>query len=401
MATEIKEQVEERELDEERAAEKLKSTKAEPEKEEPPRLQPIQRPWRATAVAIVGLFLLALFYTFYFARDFFLPLTLAFILNLLLRPLLNGLTKLHIPRALGAGLLIVGIVGAIVAGIILVSEPASAWLAKAPETLETATGRLRDAMQGAGADSIQRAADQVEKTVTAAEDDTTQKVEIKKPGLMNSLLSKTTDFMFLVGETIVLLYFMMAAGDLLMLKGIQALPKLKDKKRAVEIANEMQQQVSRYLGAVSIVNVVEGAVIGVGLWLVGMPNPVLWGVMAALVNYVPYLGAMFCIACVTVVSLVTFDSMGRAMMPPAIYLFVNVMDNFVAPMIVGKRLVLNPLIVFLAVMFWGWIWGIIGVLLAVPITMAFKIFCDHFKALAPIGELLAGEPEPAKGSAGS
>ena len=400
MATEIDEQIEERQLDEKRAAETIKSTKIEVEKEEPPRLQPIQRPWRATAVAIIGLFMLALFYTFYFARDFFLPLTLAFILNLLLRPLLNGLTRLHIPRALGAGLLIVGIVGAIVAGIILVSEPASAWLAKAPETLETATGRVRDAMRGTGADSIQRAADQVEKTVTAAEaDDTTQKVEIKKPGLMNSLLSKTTDFMFLVGETIVLLYFMMAAGDLLMLKGIQALPKLKDKKRAVEIANEMQHQVSRYLGAVSIVNFVEGTLIGIGLWLVGMPNPVLWGVMAALVNYVPYLGAMFCIACVTIVSLVTFNSLSHAMLPPAIYLFVNVMDNFLAPVIVGKRLVLNPLIIFLAVMFWGWIWGIIGVLLAVPITMAFKIFCDHFKSLAPIGELLAGEPEPAKGSA--
>jgi predicted PurR-regulated permease PerM len=398
MATEINEEVEERQVDEKRAAETIKSAKAEVEKEEPPRLQPIQRPWRATAVAIVGLFMLALFYTFYFARAFFLPLTLAFILNLLLRPLLNGLTRLHIPRALGAGLLIVGIVGAIVAGIVLVSEPASAWLSKAPETLETATGRLRDAMRGSGADSIQRAADQVEKTVIAAENDNTQKVELKKPGLMNSLLSKTTDFIFLVAETIVLLYFMMAAGDLLMLKGIQAIPKLKDKKRAVEIANEMQHQVSRYLGAISIVNVVEGTLIGIGLALVGMPNPILWGVMAALVNYVPYLGAMFCMACVTIVSLVTFNSLGHAMLPPAIYLFVNMMDNFLAPLVVGKRMVLNPLVIFLAVMFWGWIWGIIGVLLAVPITMAFKIFCDHFKSLAPIGELLAGEPEPAKGS---
>src|SRR5687767_5864312 len=105
MASEIRDEIEESEVDEKRAAETIKSAKEEAEKEEPPRLQPIQRPWRATAVAIVGLFMLALFYTFYFARDFFLPLTLAFILSLLLRPLLNGLTRLHIPRALGAGLL--------------------------------------------------------------------------------------------------------------------------------------------------------------------------------------------------------------------------------------------------------------------------------------------------------
>jgi predicted PurR-regulated permease PerM len=191
----------------------------------------------------------------------------------------------------------------------------------------------------------------------------------------------------------------MASGDLLMLKAIQALPRFKDKKRAVEIANEMQQQVSRYLGAISIVNVIEGTVIGIGMAFVGMPNPVLWGVLATLVNYVPYLGAMFCIACLTVVSLVTFQSFAHALLAPAIYIFVNVSDNFIAPMVIGKRMVLNPLIVFLAVLFWGWIWGIVGVLIAVPITMAFKIFCDHFKMLAPIGEMLAGEPEPAKGSA--
>src|SRR5205085_460466 len=197
------------------------------------------------------------------------------------------------------------------------------------------------------------------------------KVEIKRPGLMNTVLSKTTSFVVLVGETVVLLYFFMASGDLLMLKTIQALPRLKDKKRAVEIANEMQQQVSRYLGAVSIVNAIEGTVIGIGLAIVGMPNPILWGVLAALVNYVPYLGAMFCLACITVVSLVTFESVGHALLAPGIYVAVNISDNFLSPIFIGKRLVLNPLIVFLAVLFWGWIWGVVGVLIAVPLTMAF------------------------------
>jgi predicted PurR-regulated permease PerM len=182
----------------------------------------------------------------------------------------------------------------------------------------------------------------------------------------------------------------------LMLKAIQALPRFRDKKRAVEIASEMQRQVSRYLGAISIVNCIEGTCVGIGMALVGMPNPVLWGVLATLVNYVPYLGAMFCVSCIATVALVTFESMGHALLAPAIYMFVNISDNFIAPLFLGKQMVLNPLIVFLALMFWGWIWGIVGVLLAVPITMAFKIFCDHFKALAPIGELLAGEPEPAK-----
>src|SRR5206468_679836 len=181
---------------------------------------------------------------------------------------------------------------------------------------------IRDALRPA--ESLQKAATQVDRLSAATTtDDSTQKVELKKPGFLNSVLSKTTDVFFLISETIVLLYFLMASGDLLMLKAIQALPRLTDKKRAVEIANEMQQQVSRYLGAISIVNIIEGAVIGFGMALVGMPNPVLWGVLAALVNYVPYLGAVFCAACITIVSLVTFQSLGHALLAPIIYVVVN------------------------------------------------------------------------------
>lgn len=367
----------------------------EKEKADPPRLQPIQRPRRATAIAIIGLFLLAIFYTFYFAREIFLPLTLAWILNLLLKPILNFLKRCHIPEAIGAGLLLVGIIGVLAASLILVSDPASAWLSKAPQMIEQASDRVRDALRPA--ESIQRAANKVDHfRVTSSSDESTPQVEIKRPGLMNTVLSKTSNFFMLAGETIVLLYFLMASGDLLMLKTIQALPRFKDKKRAVEIANEMQQQVSRYLGAVSIVNLIEGVVVGIGLAIVGMPNPVLWGALVAAVNYVPYLGALFCVSCITVVSLVTFESFTHALLPPAIYIFVNISDNFISPLIIGKQMVLNPLVVFVAVLFWGWIWGIPGVLLAVPLTMAFKIVCDHFKSLAPIGEMLAGEPEPGK-----
>ena len=101
---------------------------------------------------------------------------------------------------------------------------------------------------------------------------------------------------------------------------------------------------------------------------------------------------MVTVASITVVALVTFDSLGHALLCPAIYMFVNISDNFLTPLVLGRRMLLNPLIVFVALMFWGAIWGIVGVLLAVPITMAFKIVCDHFKSLAPIGELLAGGP---------
>jgi predicted PurR-regulated permease PerM len=371
----------------------LEEISEEKAKVEPPRLQPISNPWTLTAISVVGIFVLALFYTFYAAREFFLPLTFAWILEMLLKPLVRFLKRGHIPEPIGAAIILLGFIGLLIAGIYLVSEPASKWLANAPATLQTAGDRLKALLRPA--QKFQKAASEVEKLgVTTSEEEQTPKVEIKKPGLLNSVVSKTTGMAMLMSETMVLLYFLLASGDLLMLKAVQALPRLKDKKRAVEIGHEIEEQVSRYLGSVSIVNAIEGTVIGIGLAIVGMPNPALWGVMAALVNYIPYLGALITVASITVVALVTFDSIGHALLCPAIYLFVNISDNFISPYFLGKRLVLNPLMVFLALMFWGWIWGIVGVLLAVPITMAFKIFCDHFKALAPIGELLAGDSSP-------
>jgi predicted PurR-regulated permease PerM len=363
--------------------------------EPPPKIQPIRRPRRLTAIAVMGLFVLALFYTFYSARDFFLPLTLAWLLNLLLKPLMRGMKKFHISEGIGAGILMLGFIGMLVAGVYLVSEPASAWLAKAPQTVERASQRLRGFLQPA--EKFQKAATQVEKLGSAAtaDEEPAQKVELKRSGWMGTVLTRTTSVLFLIGETSVLLYFFLASGDLLMRKAVHILPTLTDKKRALEIVGEIEHQVSRYLGSISIVNAFEGITIGIGLAIIGMPNPVLWGVMAALANYIPYLGAIITCSCVTLVALVTFDSVGHALLVPALYISVNMADNFISPLFLGKRLTLNPLIVFITIMFWGWIWGIVGVLLAVPITMAFKIFCDHFQSLAPIGELLESEPPKA------
>jgi predicted PurR-regulated permease PerM len=148
----------------------------------------------------------------------------------------------------------------------------------------------------------------------------------------------------------------------------------------------------------TLVNIYEGIAIGCGLWLIGLPNPVLWGVLAFAANYVPYLGALFAGGIVTIVSVVSFDSLGHALLAPLIYFGVNFSDNFISPYVMGRRLVLNPVIVFLAVMFWGWIWGIPGVLLAVPMTMIIKIICDHSTALAPFAEFLTA-PRAEKSSA--
>jgi predicted PurR-regulated permease PerM len=215
--------------------------------------------------------------------------------------------------------------------------------------------------------------------------------------LLDSVWNQTKGILILVVEVFVLLYFFLAAGDILTLKLVQVLPRLQDKKKAVEILRETEHGISQYLVSITLVNLFEGTAIGLGLFLLGMPNPLLWGVLAFFANYIPYVGALIAGTVVTIVALVSFDSASRALMAPAIYFGVNFADNFIAPYVMGRRLVLNPLIVFLAVMFWGWIWGIVGVILAVPITMVLKIIGDHNSLLAPYTQLLtaprADQPE--------
>jgi len=354
------------------------------EPKEIPKIQPMRKPLSVTALSVFGLFVLALFYTFYFAREFFLPLTLAWILSLLLKPAVRGMTKMKIPPALGAAVVLIVLISVVAGGLLLLSGPASTWIQRAPESFAKVEGKIRGMVDRA--QPITKAAETVESMAKDASE--TPQVEIKKPGLLNSVWNQTKGMVIILIEVFVLLYFFLAAGDILTLKLVQVLPRLQDKKKAVEILRETEEGISSYLVSMTLVNLFEGTMIGLGLALMGMPNPLLWGVLAFFANYIPYIGAMIAGTIVTVVALVSFDSASHAFIAPMIYFGVNFADNFIAPYVMGRRLVLNPLVVFVAVMFWGWIWGIIGVLLAVPITMTLKIICDHSPVMAPYAELL-------------
>ncbi len=159
----------------------------------------------------------------------------------------------------------------------------------------------------------------------------------------------------------------------------------------MEITNELQENISVFLFTITCINICLGALVGLAVMWVGMPNPVLWGVVAGALNFIPYFGPITGVAVLAIVGLVTFDSLGQALLSPIIYLSLHAVEsNFVTPMILGRRLTLNPVVIFISLIFWTWIWGIPGALLSVPMLMMLKIFCDHFKPLAPIGEFLSG-----------
>jgi predicted PurR-regulated permease PerM len=244
------------------------------------------------------------------------------------------------------------------------------------------------------AERLSRAAAEVQditKPVTTTEPQTPQ-VEVKQPtALMASVLTFTRSFAAGSIETVVLLFFMLAAGDLFMQKLVRVLPTLHDKKKAVEIAHELQQSLSTFLFTITAINVVLGLLVGFSAYWLGLPNPVLWGVLAGALNFIPYFGPITGVGVLLIAGFLTFESPMRALAPAAIYLTLHAVEsNLITPMILGRRLTLNPLVIFISLMFWTWMWGIPGALLSIPMLMMLKIFCDHFKPMAPIGEFLSG-----------
>lgn len=342
------------------------------------------------SVALTGIFVLAFFYTMYFAKALFLPIFLAVLLTLLLAPVVRGLKRIKIPEVIGAGVVIVVLLGAVGAGIYRLSGPAAEWVERAPEGLRGVERRIREIRRPV--EDVRQAAEQVERQVhriAGTGRSRAQQVELRDQTLTGIVLSRTGSFLSGAVIMIVLLYFLLASGDLFLRKLVRVLPRLEDKKRAIEIARQTERHVSMYLSTVTLINIGLGTAVGIAMQLVGMPNPVLWGVLAGLLNFIPYLGPFVTASVLTLVSILTFEGLGRALVAPLVYVAINTLEGYVVtPMLLGRRLTLNPVVIFLGLIVWGWMWGVAGALMAVPILATFKIFCDEIEPLAPIGEFL-------------
>jgi predicted PurR-regulated permease PerM len=189
---------------------------------------------------------------------------------------------------------------------------------------------------------------------------------------------------------LILLYFLLAYDGVFLGKLIKLLPTLSDKKRAVLIAHEIEAQISRYLFTVTLINLCLGTAVGTAVGLLGLPNPMMWGALVAGLNFVPYLGALTGIILMTLGAALSFSSLSYALIFPGVYFLLATLEgNFITPFVMGRSLTLNPVLVLLSLMFWGWMWGIAGILLAVPILATFKIFCSHIEQMEPLAEFIS------------
>ena len=344
---------------------------------------------RAHAVSLTVLAVLAVLYTLYFAREFLLPIAIALLLSFLFSPLVRALARVKIRPPLGAGLVVLGLLGLVGLGVYELSGPVQSWAASAPETLGNAQKRLRTVMRPL--ERVSRTAEQVESAASGVGGGPAKprEVVVRGPGLVSRLFGTTQRFATGMMEVLVLLYFLLAAGDLFLQKLVKVLPNLRDKRKAVGIARATESAISTYLLTALLMNVAEGIVVGLAMYLLGMPNPALWGSLVVVLEFIPYLGALTMTVILFVAALTTFDSLGHALLVPAAFLVINLVQaNFVSPLLFGHKLALNPVALFVGLAFWFWIWGIPGAFIAVPLLATFKIFCDHIEALASVGEFL-------------
>lgn len=343
---------------------------------------------RIIATSVVALAVLATSWALFAAQTFLLPIVLALLLTFLMRPLVRRLHRWRIPYTLGALLTVVAITACGTYLAYSLASPAATWMDRAPKDLQKLEMRLRSMRSSVG--ELQKATKQVEKLAQIVDGSDAQRtVQLERTSLTEVLLAGTWQLLSAIGLVLVITFFLLASGDQFPEKIVRVLPHEVEEVRAAEIIDTLESDISVYLVTVSSINIVLGILVGFAVWAAGLPNPALWGALATTANFVPYLGPTLGVAVVAAVGLVTFSDPLRALLPAFLYASINMVEAYlVTPTILGKRLTLNPSALLIGVIFWGWLWGVVGGLIAVPLLVSFKIICDRVPVLKPVGIFL-------------
>jgi len=347
-------------------------------------------PWWETRPGRSGLGLLAIFagaWAMQLARPVLLPIVLAGLIAMVLAPLVRGLGSLRLPDPAGAALVVGLFAGGIGFGVYALSEPALGWLERAPQTMREVEKRLRSVK--ASVEEAQAAAETVEKIATVGGDSAPPMVTVKEPSLAARAAGMARLLLLRALEVVLLVYFLLAFGGSFYRRLIRIPETLRNKLRVVQITTEIQREISIYLLTVTAINIGLGAATALAMTFLGMPNPVLWGVMATVFNFVPYLGSAVTLVVLSLVALLSYETVTQALLVPMVFLgLATIEGQFVTPIIVGRRMSLSPMVIVVALLIGDWMWGVVGLLIAVPVLAVLKILCSHDERMVPIAELL-------------
>jgi predicted PurR-regulated permease PerM len=356
----------------------------------PPAEEPEEMPLPSDPKVIFlgGLFVLALLATAYVASEIVLPLVFALVLKLLLQPASRLLERLHVPRILAALLLILALFGTIVGLGTAISGPAATWAAKLPEGIPRLQERL--SFMREPINTLQRFLQQVEDFGGTGQSPSAA-TSAGGPTLLTKLFTGTRSFASGFFTTVLFLFFLLLSGDIFLQRLVEIMPRFSSKRQVVEISQQIESDISAYLVTITIMNAAVGIAMALAMWLTGVGDPILWGTVAFLLNYVPILGTALGVLIFLLAGLLTIDTLWQALLPAALYLGFHLIEGeALTPLLLARRFTLNPVLVVISLVFWFWMWGIPGAILSMPMLAVAKIICDRVRPLAALGHFLAG-----------
>ncbi len=349
---------------------------------------------------LAGLLLIAAVAAVTFARDFLMPAVFAIFIAITLRPLVRNLSRRGIPDWASTAAIVVVAALLFSVAIYAFAGAIMQWVEDAPRLQRDFLSKIASLRTSfAGLIDIGETIQNAASSAAATNQPKVQEVVVKEsmlPTIFTLLAGYPVNVMFVASGAIVIAVFLMASGDLFYEKLISVLPSFADKKAALRIALDVEREVSGYLVAITAVNAGLATCVGLSFWLIGLPTPHLWALFAFILNYIPYLGPITGLAFSAVIGIVVFTNIGQALLAPLVYgALIGLETQIVTPMVLSRRMRINAVMILLALAFWAWAWGIAGIVVAVPILVAFKVLCNHVEALSAFGAFLGqrGETE--------
>jgi predicted PurR-regulated permease PerM len=341
--------------------------------------------------ALRGVFFLALVFATREARPLLAPVLIAVLLTLALSPAVRWLRQRGVPEMLGALLLVVALMASTVPLAMSLARPAAAWWETAPTTvtqLLEQLDRLRAAIPGLHPPAPPRPG----RNVAQPSDPVKERLASEGVALTGLVLTRSLAFVVSFTATVILLYFLLASEHWVLSRVVEAVPRQRTRALLLGGVRAAQREIGHWLAVVGVVNCAVGLLMGLVLWMLGLPNPTLWGALTAVFCFVPYIGPMALMALLLLAGISTFDTGLQALGPMLAFVIIHAVEsNVVSPLIVGRRLSLSPVSVFLSVMFWGWLWGIAGALIAVPVLIVLRSACRRTRGLRLARRFLEGD----------
>ena len=348
-----------------------------------------QHPQLVTAICLSILAALAICVALAMGQTFLLPIAVALVFSVILAPLCSRIEWFRIPRPVAALLTLIAAGGIAYLAFSLIAQPAANWMENAPQTIQRAERQLRKLQEPLKPFTDISKEMQDIQIVPQTQTPASRTVVVQQPGLAQSVLASVQTAVVQTGFIFILCYFFLITRGEFRMKFIAFQPTLRERVRAARVFRDMEKRVSGYIVTFSMINVLVGVGTGIACWQLGLPEPLMWGGLATMLNFIPFLGPSIMMGLLGLAGLATFDTLVEASFPVLAFMGISFLEaNLITPTIVGRRMTLNPLAIILVVSFWIWIWGPVGGVIALPLLIMFKVICDHTPALRVVGALI-------------